>query len=131
MAISTLTSEINFYTRLIKMKDPRTNEPMFSTFCVELVCQACKDAGKQSSCTHLLHLVPSWQSSDKHERLHIIMQDRPDLVQSELAGLAFDSLQQAFRATDIDAMFDCDPPPIQMYQSIFIVVDPAAGGAWE
>jgi len=39
LAISTLTSEINFYTRLIKMKDPTTLEPMFSTFCVELSCQ--------------------------------------------------------------------------------------------
>ena len=34
------------------------------------------------------------------------MQDRPDLIQSELAGLAFDSLQEAFRATDIDRMYD-------------------------
>lgn len=42
LAISTLTSEINFYTRLIKMKDPVTSEPMFSTFCVELACQTCK-----------------------------------------------------------------------------------------
>jgi hypothetical protein len=36
----------------------------------------------------------------------VIMQDRPDLIQSELAGLAFDSLQEAFRATDIDRMYD-------------------------
>lgn len=32
LAISTLTSEINFYTRLIKMKDPATQEPMFTNF---------------------------------------------------------------------------------------------------
>ena len=28
--------------------------------------------------------------------------DRPDLIQSELAGLAFDALQQCFRTTDIE-----------------------------
>jgi hypothetical protein len=50
LAISTLTSDINFYTRLIKMKDPTTLEPMFSTFCVELSCQDCKDSGKQVDC---------------------------------------------------------------------------------
>jgi hypothetical protein len=50
LAISTLTSEINFYTRLIKMKDPSTLEPMFSTFCVELACHDCKEAGKQVDC---------------------------------------------------------------------------------
>ena len=30
VAISTLTSEINFYTRLIKMKDPATDRPLFA-----------------------------------------------------------------------------------------------------
>ena len=111
ISISTLTSEINFYTRLIKMRDPLTLEPMFSTFCVELVCQKCKDEGKGAECVHMLHLVPAWQSSEKHERLHVIMQDRPDLIQSELSGLAFESLQQAFRATDIDSMMVQEPPP--------------------
>ena len=31
VAISTLTSEINFYTRLIKMVDPATDRPLFAT----------------------------------------------------------------------------------------------------
>ena len=110
------------------MKDPRNNEPMFATFCVELCCADCKEKGKQAECTHMLHLTPQWQSSEKHERLHVIMQDRPDLIQSELSGLAFDSLQQAFRAQDVDRMFELPPAPIQMFERIHIFVDPAAGG---
>ncbi len=43
---------------------------------------------------HMLHLVPMWQSEERHRKLKIMIQDRPDLIQSELAGLAFDSLQQ-------------------------------------
>ncbi len=39
------------------------------------------------------------------------MQDRPDLIQSELAGLAFDSLQQAFAVADIERMFAQECPP--------------------
>jgi hypothetical protein len=128
LAISTLTSEINFYTRLIKMKDPTTMEPMFSTFCVELACEACKELGKQVDCKHMLHLVPAWQSSQKHVRLKTIMQDRPDLIQSELSGLAFDALQQAFRKADLDKMFEVQAPPVAMYGGIFIFIDPAAGG---
>jgi hypothetical protein len=128
LAISTLTSEINFYTRLIKMKDPTTLEPMFSTFCVELACQKCKDEGKQVDCKHMLHLVPAWQSSQKHVRLKTIMQDRPDLIQSELSGLAFDALQQAFRKTDLDNMFTNNSPVRVLYENIFIFIDPAAGG---
>ena len=72
-------------------------EPIFKTFCVELACQKCKDAGKATECKHMLHLVPAWQSSEKHMRLKKVMEDRPDLIASELSGLAFDSLQQCFR----------------------------------
>jgi len=97
LAISTLTSEINFYSRLNKMKDPLTQEPIFKTFSVELACAKCKEDGKATECKHMLHLVPSWQSSDKHVRLKTVMQDRPYLIAYELSGLAFDALQQCFR----------------------------------
>jgi hypothetical protein len=50
------------------------------------------------------------------------------LLQSELSGLAFESLQQAFRAADIAAMMALDPPAPVMYEDIHIFVDPAAGG---
>lgn len=76
----------------------------------------------------MLHLVPRWQSSQKHERMKLVMQDRPDLIQSELAGLAFDSLQQAFRPADIELMMRTEPMPVKMLEPIFIFIDPAAGG---
>ena len=51
-----------------------------------------------------------------------------DLIQSELAGLAFDSLQQVFRKVDIQNMFEMEPMPLIINQDVFVVVDPAAGG---
>ena len=128
VAISTLTSEINFYTRLIKMNDPATDRPLFVTRCIELACDKCKEEGKAAECVHMLHLVPSWQSVERHRKLKIMMQDRPDLIQSELAGLAFDSLQQVFRKVDIAIMFDSPCMPYVQDQKIWIVIDPAAGG---
>ena len=128
IGISTLTSEINFYTRLFKLRDCITGAPIFLSMSVELACQHCKDEGKATQCKHLLHLVPRWQSSTRHERLKTIMSDRPDLIQSELSGLAFDALQQCFRADDIACMMKMLPPPIQWKQKVYIVVDPAAGG---
>lgn len=128
LCISTLTSEINFYTRLIKMRDPETGRPLFAVRCIELACQACKEDGKAHECVHLLHLVPQWQSGERHRRLKVMMQDRPDLIQSELAGLAFDSLQQAFRPKDVEVMFEQVAPPLSNGQTVFVVVDPAAGG---
>ena len=128
LAISTLTSEINFYTRLIRLRDKQTNLPMFSVLKIELACQACKDEGKATECVHMLHLVPRWQSSERHRKLKTIMQDRPDLIESELSGIAFDSLQQCYRAEDIDAIFTQDPLPPLLHDEIFIIIDPAAGG---
>jgi hypothetical protein len=77
---------------------------------------------------HMLHLVPQWQSAERHRKLKVMMQDRPDLIKSELAGLAFDSLQQVFRKVDIDAMFAAPPLELAKDQDVFLIIDPAAGG---
>lgn len=115
-------------TRLIKMLDPATDRPLFASRSIELACERCKEEGKAESCVHLLHLVPSWQSAERHRKLKVIMQDRPDLIQSELAGLAFDSLQQVFRKVDLSIAFDSPCLPLILNQSIWMVIDPAAGG---
>jgi hypothetical protein len=129
ICISTLTSEINFYTRLFKIKDPITGLPVFAQLQVTLACDDCREAGTAATCKHMLHLVPAWQSSARHERLKAVMADRPDLIQSELAGLAFDSLQQCFRAADIDALMNAEPPTdIAWSEPLYLVIDPAAGG---
>jgi hypothetical protein len=128
VAISTLTSEINFYTRLIKMVDPATERPLFAVRCIELCCDKCKEEGKAHECVHMLHLVPRWQSEERHRKLKVMMQDRPDLIQSELAGLAFDSLQQVFRKSDIELAFSIAPLPVEYRSTVWVVIDPAAGG---
>ena len=76
----------------------------------------------------MLHLVPEWQSSARHVRLKTIMEDRPDLIQSELAGLAFDSMQAVFRPPDIANMFEQEALTPLHNETIYIVIDPAAGG---
>ena len=43
-------------------------------------------------------------------------------------GLAFDALQQCFRAADIDAVMDSTPPVFPWKHQIYLVIDPAAGG---
>ena len=79
-AVRTLTSEINFYTRLMKMRDRVTSQPMFTLLSVELACAACKAEGKATDCVHMLHLVPRWQSADRHVKLKTIMQVRGTLL---------------------------------------------------
>ena len=128
LAISTLTSEVNFYSRLIKMRDKTTGAPLFTILSVELACAACKSEGKAADCVHMLHLVPRWQSADRHVKLKTIMQDRPDLIESELSGLAFDSLQQIFKAPLLDTMFSQQCPTPILNEGVHLFIDPAAGG---
>ena len=54
VAISTLTSEINFYTRLMQLVDPATDQPLFTCRSIELCCAKCKEDGKAHECVHLL-----------------------------------------------------------------------------
>ena len=56
------------------------------------------------------------------------MQDRPDLIESELSGLAFDSNQQIFKTTHIEIMFNQPPPPSILNEAVYTFIDPAAGG---
>lgn len=161
LAISTLTSEINFYTRLMKMRDRLTGKPLFTFLSVELACAACKAEGRATECVHMLHLVPRrvprpallvlvgargplliparrrhavllrrWQSADRHVKLKTIMQDRPDLIESELSGLAFDSLQQVFKPEHIEVMFKQPIPAPVINDDVHIFIDPAAGGPY-
>lgn len=128
LMISTLTSEINFYTRLMKMKDTVTGLPMFVCLCIKLACPSCIEQGKSAECVHLYHLIPRWQSADRHMKLKTVMEDRGDLINSELMGMAFDSCQAAFKSSFLEIMFMQKPPDFIMSEPIHIFVDPAAGG---
>lgn len=61
IAISTLTSEMNFYTKLISKIDPLTSLPVFKSIQIQLACEACIDAEKAHECMHMQHLIPRWQ----------------------------------------------------------------------
>ena len=55
------------------MVDPATGRPLFATRGIELACEACKENGKAHECVHMLHLVPSWQSAERHRKLKIMV----------------------------------------------------------
>jgi len=78
---------------------------------------------------HMQHLIPRWQDADKHRRLKIIMSDRPDLINSEMGGVAFNSVDQCFKQSLLKQMFN-EPIPLRIdfNTRFFVTVDPAAGG---
>ena len=50
------------------------------------------------------------------------------LTTSGWQGLAFDALQQCFRSADIESLLTMEPPALQWKQTVFVLIDPAAGG---
>jgi hypothetical protein len=130
IGISTLRDSVNFYTRLLKLRDPVTKNTYFNVMKVELACETCKEEGKASECKHMLHLIPRWQSSGRHEMLKVVMEDRPDLIESELSGLAFDATHQIFKSSLLDIMFNQPCPAHVVNEDIHLFIDPAAGGAF-
>lgn len=98
VAISTLTSEINFYTRLIQLKDPETHRCLFTVRSIELACEACKAAGVASSCVHMLHLVPRWHSEERHRKLKIMVSACCRLLRSPAHRLRVRLTRVALRA---------------------------------
>jgi len=78
---------------------------------------------------HMQHLIPRWQDADKHRRLKIIMSDRPDLINSEMNGVAFNSVDQCFKQSLLKQMFqEIIPLRIEFSTRFFVTIDPAAGG---
>lgn len=129
IGISTLLSDVNFYTRLMRLKDKTTGGPLFTVLKIQLACPTCIECGKAAECVHMLHLVPRWQSSGRHEMLRTVMAEIPSLVESELAGLAFDSATTVFKPAHLDIMFSQPVPEIVVNEDVFLFIDPAAGGA--
>jgi hypothetical protein len=74
-------------------------------------------------------LIPRWQDADKHRRLKLIMSDRPDLINSEMGGVAFSSIDQCFKQALLKKMFSVEIPlTIEFNTQFYVTVDPAAGG---
>lgn len=57
------------------------------------------------------------------------MSDRPDLIVSEMGGVAFSSVDQCFRFCDLKRMFDMPVPmSLEWNTPFFVCIDPCAGG---
>ena len=56
------------------------------------------------------------------------MTSATDIANLQMQGLAFDSLETVFKSTDVKQFMDLEPLPIATNCTVWIVVDPAAGG---
>lgn len=126
IAISTPQDNQNFYSEMFELKDAR-GEPFFRTIKVSLICEKCKAAGKGSSCTHNLDLIPPWKSAGKLEMVRALYGDQKELMERESMGAITQDANSVFDMAQIDSVMQ-----LATYEGdanyFFTAVDPCGGG---
>jgi hypothetical protein len=138
IGISTPVSDTyNFFDRIIKLNHPGTQDPIFASTKVELVCNACKRNKNVDNCRHKLWALPSWKGKEKFELAKLIYEgvDREETRQRESLGLALTDSNLVFDQTQVEAfmkrsLFKYLRPTFQPTH-LFMVVDPNAGSSGE
>lgn len=135
IGISTPTGEThNFFHRMIELRYPGTDDPVFNSFIVELVCKRCKRLKLYHSCRHMMHKLPVWKGPAKMEITKLLYgPDKEDVRARESLGIALGSRDVIFQEEWVRRFrrrvlwSRHDPqyrPPV-----IFMACDPNAGGS--
>ncbi len=74
--ISTPVSSFNFYSQLLRMKNPETGKSLFLVYDVDLVCDRCKLTNQPQKCRHMVKYLPSWKSTEMLDVVAMIFKDR-------------------------------------------------------
>ena len=127
--ISTPVDSFNFFTQLLRMKNPNTGESVFLTYEADLVCERCAQTAHPEKCRHMLKYLPPWKSSDKLEIVSMILKDRETTLLRESMGVVTDEGGSLFPNENID-IFANELPVVldeRMYPSqLLITCDPNA-----
>jgi hypothetical protein len=134
IGISTpVSDQYNFFERLINLNHPGTNDPIFASVKVELVCEPCKRKKNLDGCRHRMWMLPSWKGSEKFELAKIIYEgvDQEETRQRESLGMAITG-QNAVFDKDVVEAFANRPPMTNLLDSmtpthLFMMVDPNGG----
>lgn len=136
LCISTLLESGNHYSKMFELRDQTTNEPLFETISITLVCDACLRTDHPEKCTHKLASMPRWLSSQKMEVVKQLLSDDPAMLLRESMGVGADSTQKAFASSEIDAFLQREPLEIEArswnchgVKHVCVAIDPAGGGS--
>lgn len=130
IGISTITTEDNFFTKYLEMKD-KNNELLFSVAYVHLACLPCREAGKAAACSHNTFMLPGWNSQRKRRTVNAMMAGEEEMLAREITGVANAKHAKAFAKKLVDNFKDRERVMVDYsidYPTIFISIDPNAGG---
>lgn len=134
LGISTPSRDtFNFFHRMTKLCYPGTNDPVFKTHSVELVCKYCKRRKLFNSCRHELHKLPEWKSASKLEIIKLIYgPERQEMEARENLGMMLADGDCLFEQTWLEELERRvrwnNQSALYAPNVIFTACDPNAGG---
>ena len=129
LAISTPLDENNFYSTLLRMKEPLTQKPMFNVLEIKLICAECELKGVKDVCPHRRELIPPWKTDHRRENMtKALFEGQPRMYMQEQLGIPSGSDARCFDSSAVDFFernvqkLDCHPA------HAFVGIDTCGGG---
>jgi hypothetical protein len=90
VGISTPVDSFNFFSKLIKKRNPVTGQPLFLLAIVELACKRCIEREQQHRCRHNLKFLPPWKTKQKQAVMQMMLDDQKTTFDRENLGIQTD-----------------------------------------
>lgn len=131
IGISTITTENNFMTGYLKLKNSH-GEPVFASKHIHLACEQCREDDIAHKCNHNKHLLPAWSSERKRKVINSMMKGQDAMLAREIGGVASSLHQRAFPQKFIRQFNDLPPYKLSYtstYDFVFHSIDPHGAGS--
>jgi hypothetical protein len=134
-ALSSPEGQENYFSRLMELKDPDTDQLFFNVVNCFQICSKCmklEDDAARLACRHVKQSA-FWLDSRKTQRIKLLYKTNPGLALRELGGLVVSDYLPAFRKEEIAWAFEENERVtlIAAPKTIFIACDPTGGGPSE
>jgi hypothetical protein len=131
ICISSPLDSYNFYSKLLKTRNPATGELIFRVYQLRLACDRCMKTEHPTRCQHNLKYIPPWKSEDKLTVVKIIMQELESVLERESFGIVSDASNSLFSKLSQKQLKNGEPyEPMRdtCANAVLITCDPNQGG---
>ena len=126
IGISTSAGISNYMERLRALRMDN-GERIFKNITVTRVCDSCLETDHPEECTHMLHMMPSWKSSETHAMCQKILEASSNTFALEMANVVGMTEGGAFSKRSLSILRDAWPTKCRLPQLVFIGLDPSPG----
>ena len=131
IGITTLGFATNFVNRLFDLTNS-SGHPIFNSVRVSTVCDRCRQLGLESTCQHLIHEIPPWQSeSNVADVQEILKNDRDTLLREAKGEQPNSTMLQIFPTDTVKKWRTQICPKGTSHPLVYVTIDPNAGGKSE